>query len=573
VAISLVQATSATGTTASLTLTFGSATTAGNAVIVCWGFFGSTGQATAVSAKIGGNADHFTAELNMSGFEAGLLVDYNIGQSSTSVVITWTGSSGNLVTVGYAYEVSGLVTTSSIVDQTINTEASSLSWTSGTSSTTTQANEFWVGYGSSVATASQTVTGPTSPWNNEAVTHGSNSGQLINAISGYQIVSSTGTVTYSGSVTGTTEGTACFAASFFGAAATVTGTFSLALAPLKLSWAGSINSGNVTGTFSLALAPLKLNFLATPPLVLSIASTAGTDDYGNQFYGNGLGVYSASGQSVFLGVSGTLATEKFPTGQAIEDVAANIGVGSVGSGTSQYLTESIAGPQITAYPDWAQILMFSSPDGGPAAASGNLVYIDTSGTPHTIVQWTAHGLTIFNSTTPTSNSNGPSVYGGGNHLKYASSDGNNYNTGRWSGFVGVDTTFTTTSGTAVPNLDVPVAIGTYHITGHLVLRGVAASAGNALFNFTGPTITNMRLTALNYTISTTATVAAYESTSLGGTFGSIALSTTTDQVIDFDAHILFSAAGTLTLQASLGTSGDTFKVWGIDSWMEVFPVT
>jgi hypothetical protein len=165
---------------------------------------------------------------------------------------------------------------------------------------------------------------------------------------------------------------------------------------MLLAWTGSISSGSVTGTFSLALAPMHLAFVTREPLVLSIASTAGTDDYGNTFFGNGLGVYSVGGQSVFLGVTNNIALEQFPTGQAIEKSPAKIFTQTGGSGGSQFLDLAILGPAITltSHGDYV-FLVFNSPNaGGTSSANCEVYYTDPTGTNHQWGYWDSSGINI-----------------------------------------------------------------------------------------------------------------------------------------------------------------------------------
>src|SRR6185437_3767951 len=187
-AISVVHTTSAN----TLTVTIPS-TTAGNCLIVCVGSFNSTTPATISGITLGGSADNFAAATSNNSQTAAVFIwcDPNCAGGQTSVVI-----SGSNLVVGSGtggvviYEVSGLAT-ASVVDKVSNSSAGvGSTFTSGTTATTTVANEFWVGIGIG---SNGGATGPSSPWANTTPGGGA-------CVAGQQIVSSTGTATYSGSI-------------------------------------------------------------------------------------------------------------------------------------------------------------------------------------------------------------------------------------------------------------------------------------------------------------------------------------------------------------------------------------
>lgn len=188
--------TTTTGTTA--TATFGSATTPGNCLIVCvTATTTSNTNPTISSIKIGGSADNFaqanTEAQSTNGISSFIWTDQNIGVSSTSVVITFNTSSGSCVDV---YEWSDVLA-SAAVDKTNGAIGSSSSWSSGSSGTLTQLREVAFGVNGAVSSSANTITGPSSPWTNSA--------QLTTTltvpytqVSGYQAVSATTALTYSG---------------------------------------------------------------------------------------------------------------------------------------------------------------------------------------------------------------------------------------------------------------------------------------------------------------------------------------------------------------------------------------
>jgi hypothetical protein len=123
------------------------------------------------------------------------------GQTALSITVANSGGSFNVV----ATEWYGILT-SSITDKTASTinNTGSTSWSSGATATTTQASEVAIGVtGNFNATAVGTITGPVSPWNNlmqvtSATTH-------VGILFGFQVLTSTGTITYSGTDSATVD--------------------------------------------------------------------------------------------------------------------------------------------------------------------------------------------------------------------------------------------------------------------------------------------------------------------------------------------------------------------------------
>jgi hypothetical protein len=190
-AISLVQTKAATSISAT-TVSFSSGTTAGSCVIAV-----TNAEVTALT--LGGTSGLFTQ-----------LATVGSSSSSQSAAI-WAApnvTTGNLGVgetggaVWYIYEVSG-VAASSVLDKSSTTTGNGITtWTSGATATTTQASEFWVGaicHGNG-GTGSLSLTGPSSPWTNLAQVP-TGTATLV-ALSGYQVASSAGTATYSGTAGG-----------------------------------------------------------------------------------------------------------------------------------------------------------------------------------------------------------------------------------------------------------------------------------------------------------------------------------------------------------------------------------
>jgi hypothetical protein len=198
---SLVQVKSGTGTTSPITVTLTSATTAGNCLVVAVGEGNSTTNPTVTGITLGGSADNFAiaASLkNNSDANVEIWTDQNCAGGQTSVAVSFNAGTGagNGYTV-FVYEFSG-VATASAVDKTNATGAASGStWTSGSSGTLSSANEVAVGIGVGIGSAgAPTVAGPSSPWINETAI----SAARTESVSGYQVVSATTALTYSGTI-------------------------------------------------------------------------------------------------------------------------------------------------------------------------------------------------------------------------------------------------------------------------------------------------------------------------------------------------------------------------------------
>ena len=193
--IAFVQAASNTAAASSVTVTLGSATTAGNCVIACIALGNSSSTSAVSSVTLGGSAGNFSqikavGDLAVGAEQLAIWVDPNCAGGQTSVAITQTTG---LVTMAWVFEFSGLAL-SALLDQsaTFDSAVGTNSTFSITSGATTRASELAVGCAYAFST---TITGPSSPWVNEATLSQGNDRLQAS----YNILSSTGTVTYSGS--------------------------------------------------------------------------------------------------------------------------------------------------------------------------------------------------------------------------------------------------------------------------------------------------------------------------------------------------------------------------------------
>lgn len=195
----LVQSKSATGTSGtSLTVTLNSPTTAGNCLIACAGTVDATNP-TISGITLGGSAGNWASgntAYNNSYINAGIWIDPNCAGGQTSVVISFAGDSGGgPVTDAWVMEWSGLALTSPVDKAPAGSNGGASSWSSGSTGTLSQANELAIGV--VYYQTSGSLTTPGSPWTELAQVGATN---LLGV--GYQVVSATTALTYSGTGTG-----------------------------------------------------------------------------------------------------------------------------------------------------------------------------------------------------------------------------------------------------------------------------------------------------------------------------------------------------------------------------------
>lgn len=229
-AVTLVQHTSATaqftsGTSGTITATFGSNTAVGNCLVAAFsvGCDGTHFLVTVSSVKTGANAENWALAVSQTGdafAQAFIYVDPSTGGGATQVNVTiafgaTASTSESLCILVDVYEVSGIVAASP-VDKTSSGHNLTSSWSSGATATTTNPIEFWVGTcanSPALANTTQTLTGPSSPWTNEtSLVSSAQQGGTVAAdkfftyqLSGFQIRSATGTATYNGTSTASSD--------------------------------------------------------------------------------------------------------------------------------------------------------------------------------------------------------------------------------------------------------------------------------------------------------------------------------------------------------------------------------
>jgi len=220
-AVTLVQHASATGsftsgTSGTVGATFVSNTASGNCLVACVSQWCSgTLNPSAPTANTNGAADNWAQAVGDTFRQTYVFADPGTagGQKIVNILPSWTGTasgSNSFLVLMDIFEIAGLVA-SGVVDQVtsaVNFSDTSGAWSSGATSATTAASEFWAAVGAlAVATAATngSVTGPASVWTNETALSGTfvEAGSTYHAyhVSGYKIASSTGTATYSGTDT------------------------------------------------------------------------------------------------------------------------------------------------------------------------------------------------------------------------------------------------------------------------------------------------------------------------------------------------------------------------------------
>jgi hypothetical protein len=199
--ISIVQAAgNANGVSqvSTLAVTFGAGTGTGNCVIATAGAEATIGI-TVSTIKLG-TVDTLAKVVAVGG-GAGQAdneqwIDVGATSAQTAVNYTWS-TSGNVT--GVAFEATGLRTSSSPVDKTNSNLVTSgtTSFTSNATGTLTSANELVIGSVMAYGVVSTTITGPSSPWTNQAQQNsGSAAGKSL--MSGSQVVSATTSLSYAG---------------------------------------------------------------------------------------------------------------------------------------------------------------------------------------------------------------------------------------------------------------------------------------------------------------------------------------------------------------------------------------
>lgn len=256
--VTLVQSAAGQGTGTSKTVTLGSPTTAGNCLVVLVAAQASTSPGSVSGVTLGGSADNFASLGVTAGSgtqpKCDAWADPDCAGGQTAVAVSTSGATGTAGVAVFVFEFSG-VDTASPLDKSSTGTTSTSSFSSGTTATTSQADEAWVGMTAGANASARTINEPGAPWTNLTEQDQTLSTLHQAANAGYQIVSSTGTATYSGSYSGTVSGSALVVTLKGAGATAVTGTGSAALPVAEASGTAQFIPV-ITGTGSAAVPHL-----------------------------------------------------------------------------------------------------------------------------------------------------------------------------------------------------------------------------------------------------------------------------------------------------------------------------
>lgn len=206
----LVQSKQGASATSPLTITLDSSTGAGNGLVVMVTASGTTLNGHVSGITLGGAAGNFAQVATIGATTDASItaswLDLNCAGGQTSVAITFTGGTGTQQFFAAVYERDDLLTASAFDKTASNT--STIAWTSGATATLSQANEVIVGAVFISGSSQPTITGPSSPWANLTTQTATQGAFLVAWQSGWEAVSSTAAVTYAGTSTNGTDGTA-----------------------------------------------------------------------------------------------------------------------------------------------------------------------------------------------------------------------------------------------------------------------------------------------------------------------------------------------------------------------------
>ena len=197
----IVQVKQGSSALATLTVTLDASTTAGNTLIVAVASSGTSTNPTTFAVTLGGSAGNFAQDSasGSSSDAAGGAVwrDSNCAGGQTAVAITGTGGVGTIATTATVWECDDLAV--SPFDQTAGSlAASGTTWTSTATPATTQATERCFGAVFGVNPSTVTVTGPSSPWVNQAQVSQAQGTSNCVWMAGTLDLAATGAQTYNG---------------------------------------------------------------------------------------------------------------------------------------------------------------------------------------------------------------------------------------------------------------------------------------------------------------------------------------------------------------------------------------
>lgn len=376
-AITVVQTASGGTTGSSVSVSFTDNVTSGNCVIAAISDYADTHSGNTISSvELGSSADNWVAaKASQSQWGAAIWVDPDSAGGNNTVNITLANSATSChVDI---YEISGLAA-SSVTDKTSSSSGTGTSYTSGTTGTTTQAHEFWVG-----TTSGLINTFP--------------SGWTELDYSCYDIVSSTGTATFSGTLQTTADWDAVVVTLLPATNITVnlvTATVAIAAPAPSLQYPVTVDL--VTATVTITANPVTPGQVEN--LIASVAAESGTDDYGNAFQ-SGFTVYDGSSTYIQVHVNSTVGAPAIdmPTGAGSEAYHGSVytNVGNKGEANEE-INLWVVGPGSTDDDKQAAIALTSSAKNGSTAAAGELIFFTPTET--TVALWNGSGFTVNSGT-------------------------------------------------------------------------------------------------------------------------------------------------------------------------------
>lgn len=239
------------------TVTLDNATGDGNTLVVLISAAGSTTTPSVSAVTLGGAADNFASSgVSVSDTTGKVLstawLDRDCASGQTSVAVTASSATVIRVTV---IELEGIVTSSLVDKSSAGHSSSAVSWSSGAAATSTQADEVWVGLVGCLKTGSTpSVTGPSSPWINEAATSATSGTLHLVQVAGYQVTTATGAATYAGTVSSLSAYAALVLGLKAAAPVTDTGTGSVRLPKMSLAGTGTETA---PGSGRAVMAPMS----------------------------------------------------------------------------------------------------------------------------------------------------------------------------------------------------------------------------------------------------------------------------------------------------------------------------
>ena len=186
--------TAASATSCAVTLT--NKTAAGNCLIVSVGTIDTTDNPTVSGVTLGGSPDNFTVAntaYNNADVNAAFWIDPSCAGGQTSVVVSLTGGVGASPFISVTVMEWSGIQTNPLDKAPVGQNGNSTTWSSGPSGILSQEPELALG---NAFVTSGTFTPPGSPWINTTETAADNAVLFT----GYQVVSTTASVTYNGSV-------------------------------------------------------------------------------------------------------------------------------------------------------------------------------------------------------------------------------------------------------------------------------------------------------------------------------------------------------------------------------------